>query len=117
MDLSGFVTRIKKGLQGDVGMILVHDGIVRDFSRDGRPVVSIDVRVDWERLSQILNDARVLPGIKRVEAEMREGRLCIGEDIMLLGVAGDTRENVIKALASTLDRIKKEVTTSKEFSS
>ena len=117
MDLSAFVTKMKEGLQGDAGMILVHDGIVRNFSSGGSPVTSIEVRVDWERLSQILTDARGLPGIKGVEAEIREGRLSVGEDIMFLGVAGDTRENVISTLASTLDRIKKEVTSKEEFSS
>ncbi|NIA08914.1 MAG: molybdenum cofactor biosynthesis protein MoaE [Nitrospiraceae bacterium] len=98
-------------------MILVHDGIVRNFSKDGRPVKSIEVSVDWKRLSQILTDARGLPGIKGVEAEMYEGRLCVGEDIMFLGVAGDTREHVIQALASTLDRIKLEASSTEEFNS
>ncbi len=35
---------------------------------------------------------------------------------MLLGVAGDVRQNVIHALAVTLDRIKQEVTKKQEFS-
>jgi molybdopterin synthase catalytic subunit len=115
MDLSGFVTKIKEGLHGDAGMVLVHDGIVRGFSSSGRPIKSIEVRVDWKRLSQILTAARRLPGIKAVEVEMREGRFCVGEDIMFLGVAGDFRGNVIQALASTLDRIKTEVTSTEEF--
>ncbi len=116
MDLSAFVTKIKEGLHGEAGMILVHDGVVRGSSRSGGPVTSIEVRVDRERLSQILADARRLVGIKAVEAEIREGRLYVGEDIMFLGIAGDTREDVIQAMASILDRIKKEVTRTREFS-
>jgi molybdopterin synthase catalytic subunit len=66
-------------------------------------------------LSQILADTRKLPGIVAAEAEIQEGRLSVGEDIMFLGLAGSTREYVIKALSSTLDRIKKDVTIKQEF--
>jgi molybdopterin synthase catalytic subunit len=116
MNLVEFVTKLKKGASGDAGMILIHNGIVRNSTRDGRPIESIDVKVDWGKLSQILIDTRKFPGITAAEAEIQEGRLSVGEDIMLLGVAGSTREYVITALASTLDRIKKEVTRKQEFS-
>ena len=117
MNLVEFVAKLKKRASGDAGMILIHNGIVRNSSRDGRPVESIEVKVDWGKLSQILADTRKLPGITAAEAEIQEGRLGVGEDIMLLGLAGSTREYVIATLAFTLDRIKKEVTRKQEFSS
>ena len=117
MNLVEFVARLKKRAGGDAGMILIHNGIVRNSSRDGGPVKSIEVKVDWGKLSRVLTDARKLTGITAAEAEIQEGRLGVGEDIMLLGLAGSTREYVITALASTLDRIKKEVTRKLEFSS
>lgn len=117
MNLVEFVAKLKKRASGDTGMILIHNGIVRSSSRDGRPVKSIEVEVDWGKLSQILTDTRRLPGITAVEAEIQEGRLGVGEDIMLLGLAGSTREYVIAILAFTLDKIKKEVTRKHEFSS
>jgi molybdopterin synthase catalytic subunit len=116
VDLIEFVAKLKKRAGGDAGMILIHNGIVRNSSRDGRPVESIEVKADLGKLSRILADTLKLPGITAAEAEIQEGRLGVGEDIMFLGVAGDTRENVIPALASTLDRIKKEVTRKQEFS-
>jgi molybdopterin synthase catalytic subunit len=117
MDLVEFAARLKRKAGSDAGMILIHNGIVRNSSRDGRPVKSIEVKVDWEKLSRILTDTRKLAGITAAEAEIQEGRLGVGEDIMLLGIAGSTREYVITALASTLNRIKKEVTRKLEFSS
>jgi molybdopterin synthase catalytic subunit len=117
MDLIEFAAKLKKRAGDDAGMILIHNGIVRNSSRDGRPVKSIEVKADWGKLSRILADTRKLPGIMAAEAEIQEGRLGVGEDIMLLGLAGSTREYVITALASTLDKIKKNVTIKQEFSS
>jgi molybdopterin synthase catalytic subunit len=117
MDLIEFAAKLKKRAGGDAGMVLIHNGIVRNSSRDGRPVKSIEVKADWGKLSRILADTRKLPGIMAAEAEIQEGRLGVGEDIMLLGLAGSTREYVITALASTLDKIKKNVTIKQEFSS
>jgi molybdopterin synthase catalytic subunit len=114
MDCATFVEGLKKAAGGDAGMILVHNGIVRNCSRDGKPVGSIEISVDRDRLAAILAEARTLPGVLAAEAEIREGRLQVGEDIMLLGIAGDIRENVISALTSTLNRIKAEVTQKKE---
>ncbi|MDA8161342.1 MAG: molybdenum cofactor biosynthesis protein MoaE [Desulfobacteraceae bacterium] len=115
MDVVSFFERLKMLSGGKAGMVLVHNGIVRDHSRDGRPVASIDVEADSVRLEAILEEARRLPGITAVLAEVRQGHLKVGEDVMLLGVAGDIRDNVISAMTSTLDRIKKEVTKKKEY--
>lgn len=117
MDCARFVQGLKKAAGGDAGMILVHNGIVRNCSRNGKPVASIEICVDRDRLAVILDEARKLPGVVAVAAEIREGRLQVGEDIMLLGIAGDIRENVIAALTLTLNRIKAEVTQKKESQS
>lgn len=114
MDYAGFWHMLRKKAGGHAGMILIHNGVVRNRSRDGRPVEAIDVRVDWSRLHDILDEARKRPGIVSVEAEVREGTLRVGEDIMLLGIAGDVRENVIRVLSDTLERIKREVTAKRE---
>nr|WP_246325300.1 molybdenum cofactor biosynthesis protein MoaE [Dissulfurirhabdus thermomarina] len=97
------------------GMVLVHNGVVRGTSRDGTPVSAVEIRVDRARLAEILAETRALPGIVAAEAEIREGTLRVGEDVMLLGVAGDVRERVIAALARALDRIKAEVTRKREI--
>lgn len=115
MDLVKFIAKLKKIAGGDAGIVMIHNGIVRNCSRDGIPVKSIEVKVDWGKLFQILADTRKLPGIMAAEAEIQEGRLIVGEDIMFLGLAGSTREYVIMALQSTLDKINKDVSIKEEF--
>ncbi len=117
MDIVTFLQQLKKKSSGRAGMILVHNGIVRETARDGSPVTCVDVVLDSKKLHSILEEARTRPGIVAVEVEVREGRLAVGEDIMLLGVAGDVRENVIKVLSETLDRIKTEATRKQEHPS
>jgi molybdopterin synthase catalytic subunit len=37
------------------GMILCHNGVVRETSRDGRQVSGLAVSVDWQKLAEIVN--------------------------------------------------------------
>ncbi len=116
MDIEAFRKRLKEKANGKAGMILIHNGIVRASSRDGSPCSRIDVKVDYERLEEIIDATKKMPGVIAVEVEIAEGILNVGDDVMLLGIAGDFRENTISALSYALDRIKKEVTRKKEFS-
>ncbi len=116
LNAAKFLDQLKQSPNIDrAGMILVHNGIVRSFSRDGNPVSAVEVSANEERLAEILDEARKRPGIVAVEAKVQQGRLEVGDDLMLLGVAGDIRENVIKTLEETLNKIKAEVTTKKEI--
>jgi len=114
MNIEKMRQRLKSCSAGRAGMILVHNGVVRNTSRAGDKVSQIQVSVNWEKLEEVMKEARRLPGVIAVEVEVREGVLQVGEDIMLLGIAGDIRENTIAAMAHVLDRIKKEVTFKKE---
>lgn len=98
-----------------VGMILTHTGVVRGHSRDGKPVSEVEVRADRGALSRVIEEMKLRPGIIEVLVEVREGRLCVGEEIMNVAVAGDIRENVFAALMDTVNRIKAEVTSKTEF--
>ncbi|BBO90501.1 molybdenum cofactor biosynthesis protein MoaE [Desulfosarcina ovata] len=99
-----------------VGMILCHNGVVRGTSRDGRPVSGLRVAVDIERLAQVLAEHRGLPGIVDIQVEIAGDRdLTVGDDVMMLVVAGDVRENVIDVLTRTLNAIKTTVTAKTEF--
>ncbi len=115
MDIEGFRKKLKEKAGTKAGMILIHNGLVREYSRDGSPCSSLDMEVDFERLSEIMDETRGLPGVLAAEVEISQGHLEKGDDVMLLGVAGDYRENVISALTHCLDRIKKEVTRKKEL--
>jgi len=108
LDPSAILDEIRSHNINRAGMILLHNGIVRAFARNGLPITRIKTKVDREKLKEIIEDALKMKGIIDIRVVIREGDLKIGEDMMLLAVCGDIRENVISCLSQTLDRIKKE---------
>lgn len=98
------------------GMVLCHNGVVRATSRDGRPVSGLSVAVDHDRLAEVMAEARRTPGIVDIQVEIAENqKLSVGDDVMVLIVAGDIRENVIRTLETTLNAIKTTVTSKTEY--
>ena len=97
-----------------VGMILCHNGIVRGTSRDGRKVTGVAVSADRKKLQDILTAQKSRPGIFEILVHVNEGELKIGDDLLLIAMAGDIRENVIPVLIDTLNSIKKSVTSKAE---
>jgi len=115
MTLDEMVKKIKNlpGSEG-VGMILLHNGIVRGTSRDGRKVSGVKVAADRLKLDEIVNDQKKNPGIFEILVHVNEGELKVGEDLLLIAVAGDIREHVIPVLTDTLNTVKKFVTSKTE---
>ena len=100
----------------NVGMVLCHNGVVRATSRDGRNVSGLRVSVDHQKLDHILFEQKQKPGILDIRVEIAENKdLKVGDDVMLLVVAGDIRENVIAVLTDTLNLIKTTVTNKTEY--
>jgi len=115
MDLMEMIRQVKSHPDyTNAGMILCHNGVVRNTSRQGAPVSELVIKTDRERLSEILSEIKDREGIVEVLAEVREGRLSPGDDIMLVVVAGDFRENVFPALTDAVEAIKSTVTQKKE---
>lgn len=111
MDISKTIAAMKEdpAFAENVGMVLVHNGIVRAWSRSDRsPVNRVEVRVDQAKVEAIRREIEGSEGIYRVLVEARSGTLRPGDDLLFLIVAGDIRENVKPALALLLDRIKAE---------
>ena len=99
-----------------VGMVLCHNGVVRATSRDGRKVTGLRVAVDRDQLSRVLTEQRSRPGIVDIQVRIAaDTDLTVGDDVMLLVVAGDIRENVIASLTETLNAIKTTVTAKTEY--
>ncbi|HOG16045.1 MAG TPA: molybdenum cofactor biosynthesis protein MoaE [Syntrophales bacterium] len=116
MSLATLIERVKKHPDyAKAGMILCHNGVVRGSSRDGSPVSQVDVTVDRGRLAAIIAETKKMPGIVEVLAEVNEGTLKVGEDVMVVVVAGDFRENVFAAMIGAVNRIKAEVTRKREM--
>ena len=99
-----------------VGMILCHNGVVRGTSRNGRPVSGLKMSINYNRLENLLTEYRREPGIVDIQIALNNQiYLTVGDDVMVLVVAGDVRENVIDILRRLLDDIKTTVTHKTEF--
>lgn len=94
----------------EAGMILYHNGIVRETSRDGRKVKGITVAMDDQTLARLIAAIRSRPGIIDVLVWVNRGSLQVGDDIMLVAIAGDIRDNVFPALRDLVRDIKHEIT-------
>ena len=116
MDLNRMIQTIKKHPDyPKMGMIASHLGVVRETSLDGRKVTGIEIGTDRNVIDNIVREIKEMTGIIEVLVEVSEGTLTVGDDIMAVAIGGDTREHVFPALASVVDRIKKEGTTKKEI--
>jgi len=115
MNFLTFYQNIRIKIGDKDGMFLVHTGIVKGLNRDGKKIKKIIVRVNKEKLDEILMISRKKQGISQVEVYINDGELKVGDDIMYLGVVGDVRENVMNTLQNVLESIKKEVTQKEEI--
>lgn len=96
------------------GMVLVHNGVVRKTPRaqvrqgvdDGSEVRELSFSYDRAGVLRAIEGAQARPGIFSVRVWLAEGRLAVGDDIMLVLVAGDIRPHVIDALQALVETIK-----------
>ncbi len=115
-DLNKELEKIKNGVDKDeLGMILVHNGIVRGTSRkgDGR-VISMQLDYDKNRLDKAVKDTLDRQGVKSVVVYINEGLLKVGDDIMYVIVAGDRRANILSPFIELIEQIKTNVVTETE---
>jgi molybdopterin synthase catalytic subunit len=117
MQLESIIEKVKRHPDFDkAGMLLCHNGVVRRTTRDGRRVKGLTVSVDQNKLAALIDTQKKRPGIVDIRVAVASDRyLSVGDDVMLLVVAGDVRENVIAVLTDTLDAIKSEVTSKTEY--
>ena len=117
MNMMQMIDRVKQHPDyHKAGMILCHNGVVRQTSRDGREVTGLTVSVDHDKLNQVIDEHKNRPGIIDIRVDIAEGLdLSVGDDVMMLVVAGDIRENVITTLNDILNAIKTTVTAKTEF--
>ena len=117
MDINKTLQELKArpGFTEHVGMMLVHNGVVRGWSRNDRsPVTSVDITPDRKKMAAIVAEMEQRPGIFAIVADAEEGLLKPGDDVLFLVVAGDIRENVKAVFAELLDRIKAEAVIKQE---
>ncbi|MCI0469915.1 MAG: molybdenum cofactor biosynthesis protein MoaE [Nitrospirae bacterium] len=100
---------------GEVGMMLVHNGIVRQSSKDGRSVKGMRLAYDRRQLESTLKDFKNRDGIFRIKVWINEGDLKVGDDIMYVLVAGRFRTDVMPVFENLITRIKKDVVVESEI--
>lgn len=114
--IDSWIEEVKRHERSDeVGMILVHNGIVRATSKDGRAVRGMKLTYDKQKLESIINSVKAKDGIIEVKVWINQGDLKIGDDIMKVLIAGNLRKNVIPALEELVGRIKNEVVKEQEI--
>jgi molybdopterin synthase catalytic subunit len=100
----------------ELGMILVHNGIVRGTSKEGKPVRGMRLSYDGQILSACVEEMQVREGIAAIRVWINQGELAVGDDIMFLLVAGRFRTDVMPVLQELLARVKNEVVREEEVS-
>ncbi|MBP8625256.1 MAG: molybdenum cofactor biosynthesis protein MoaE [Syntrophorhabdales bacterium] len=92
----------------ELGMIVVHNGIVRGTSRDGRQTKGIRLSCYRDILGKYIDSVKKHEGIADIRVWINEGILRVGDDIMFILVAGRFRTDVLPMLQEVLTKIKKE---------
>ena len=118
MDISKTIAELKSrpDFSQNVGMLLIHNGTVRSWSRKDRSAVqSIEVLPDHHKIETLRHEFLQYDGIYEILIEANEGMLLPGDDLLFIIVAGDIRENVKPVLADLLDRVKSEAVTKREL--
>ena len=85
MDTTKILADLKKrpGFTENVGMVLVHNGVVRGWARaDHAPVKSMKVSHDRAKMDAICREMEQQPGIFCIHAEAVEGELKPGDDVL-----------------------------------
>jgi molybdopterin synthase catalytic subunit len=115
MLIDRWIEEIKLGANPEeLGMILVHNGIVRATSKLGKPVRGMKLSYDKEKLDSIIPTLKQKAGIVDIRVWINAGDLEVGDDIMFLIVAGRFRTDVLPVFEELLSVIKREIVTEQE---
>ncbi len=110
-----WMEEIRKSVSPDMlGMMLVHNGVVRASSKQGTAVKGMRLTYDRRLLATAVDEAKRHEGIADVKVWINEGDLSIGADIMYVLVAGRFRTDVLPVLQGLLSKIKGEVVREEE---
>jgi len=97
-----------------LGMILVHNGVVRATSKDGKAVRMMKLSFDRDKLQFHIKQFKAKEGILDIRVWINEGILKVGDDIMYTLVAGRFRADVLPTLQELLSVIKNDIVREEE---
>lgn len=100
----------------NVGMYLTHNGVVRRTAKakvrngaeDTKPVTGMVFSYDRAAAEAAIGDAYKMPGIYYIRVWLAEGRLNVGDSIMVVLIGGDIRPHVVDCLQTLVGRLKNE---------
>ncbi len=103
----------------DVGMYLIHNGVVRQTPKqkvrkaidDGSVIDEMDFSYDEKGVEKAIEKTYKMDGIYYIKVWLNEGLLKVGEDIMYVLIGGDIRPHVIAALEFLVEEIKSKYVT------
>lgn len=106
-----------------IGMYLTHNGVVRQSPRalvrlgdeSAKPVTGMVFSYDRKKVDAAIAAAYEMEGIYYIRVWLNEGRLELGDDIMLVLIGGDIRPHVVDALQYLVGRIKNECVSETEI--
>jgi molybdopterin synthase catalytic subunit len=111
-----WIKKIKKECPADMlGMILLHNGIVRATAKDGGKVQSMNLTSDKAKLEAAVSEFKKREGIADIKAWINEGHLQVGDDIMNVCVAGRFRKDVLPVFQELITMIKTEIVSEEEL--
>ncbi|MFO7570698.1 MAG: molybdenum cofactor biosynthesis protein MoaE [Smithellaceae bacterium] len=111
-----WLTEIKKACPPEaLGMILVHNGVVRATSKEGATVQGMKLSFDSAALSEAVIRFKGRPGIADIRVWINEGTLHVGDDIMNLCVAGRFRTDILPVFQELLTEIKTKIVREEEI--
>lgn len=110
-----WIKEIKNKCNPDMlGMILIHNGIVRATAKDGKPVKAMQLSYDKAMLQDVMTKYQAKEGIAEIKVWINEGELTVGDDIMNVCVAGRFRTDVLPVFQELLTIIKNEIVREEE---
>ena len=111
-----WIKEIKKECPPDMlGMILVHNGIVRATSKKGEHVGAMRLSYDQAALDEVVSRFASMEGIVDIRAWINKGLLKVGDDIMYVCVAGRFRKDVLPVFQELITMIKTEIVREEEL--
>jgi molybdopterin synthase catalytic subunit len=114
--VDGWIREIKeKSDSQSLGMILVHNGVVRGSSKDGCTVQGMLLSYNKELLELTVQEMKTRDGIVEIKVWINEGELRVGDDIMYVLVAGRFRTDILPVFQELLTIVKTKIVDEKEI--
>ncbi len=115
-DINKFMENIKNNSNLDnLGMVLIHNGIVRGISKEGKPITGMTLDYNDEKLNALKEKVKQLKFVESVEIIINKGKLKVGDDIMIVALAGNNRKQLLPLFEEIIEEIKQNIVEEQEI--